>query len=88
MEFAGNKYIYLSKLKKEKIQKIRKSEKENEGDAPIPIPTANEPKDNISNKLNQFNKGNMMQKPSGSVVSDDSDDAYLEVNAKDFNIIY
>jgi hypothetical protein len=27
MEFAGNKYIYLSKMKKEKIQKIRKSEK-------------------------------------------------------------
>ena len=86
MEFAGNKYIYLSKLKKEKIQKIRKSEKENEGDAPIPIQTAKEPKDDISNKLNQFNQGNMMQKQGGSVVSDDSDDAYLEVNAKDFNI--
>ena len=86
MEFAGNKYIYLSKMKKEKIKKIRKSEKENEGDAPIPIPTAKEPKDNISNKLNQFNQGNMMKKPGGSVISDDSDDAYLEVNAKDFNI--
>ena len=86
MEFAGNKYIYLSKMKKEKIQKIRKSEKENEGDAPIPIQTAKEPKDDISNKLNQFNQGNMMQKQGGSVVSDDSDDAYLEVNAKDFNI--
>ena len=88
MEFAGNKYIYLSKLKKEKVRKIRKSEKENEGDAPMPmaIPPAQDPKDNISNKLNQYNQGNMMQKPGGSVVSDDSDDAYLEVNAKDFNI--
>ena len=88
MEFAGNKYIYLSKLKKEKVRKIRKSEKENEGDAPMPmaIPNAQDPKDNISNKLNQYNQGNMMQKPGGSVVSDDSDDAYLEVNAKDFNI--
>ena len=86
MEFAGNKYIYLSKMKKEKIQKIRKSEKENEGDAPIPIPTGDEPKEDISNKLNQFNQGNMMQKSEGSVISDDSDDGYLEVNAKDFNI--
>ena len=86
MEFAGDKYIYLSKLKKEKIQKIRKSEKENEGDAPVPLATVDKPKDDISNKLNQFNQGNMMQKPEGSIVSDDSDDAYLEVNAKNFNV--
>ena len=75
-------------MKKEKIQKIRKSEKENEGDAPIPIPKEDEPKEDISNKLNQFNQGNMMQKSEGSVISDDSDDAYLEVNAKDFNILF
>jgi len=85
MEFAGDKYIYLSKLKKEKIQKIRKSEKENEGEAPIPISKVNEPKDDISHKLNQYNQGRI-QKIGGSVVSDDSDDAYLEVNSKNFNI--
>ena len=34
MEFAGKEYIYLSKLKKEKIQKIRKSEEENKDQAP------------------------------------------------------
>ena len=85
MEFAGDKYIYLSKLKKEKIQKIRKSEKENEGEASIPISKVNEQKDDISNKLNQYNQGRI-QKIGGSVVSDDSDDAYLEVNSKNFNI--
>jgi len=34
MEFAGKEFIYLSKLKKEKIQKIRKSEEENKEQAP------------------------------------------------------
>ena len=85
MEFAGDKYIYLPKLKKEKIQKIRKSEKENEGDAPNPISKVDEPKDDILNKLNKYNQGKI-QKIGGSVVSDDSDDAYLEVNSKNFNI--
>ena len=36
MEFAGNKYIYLSKLKKDKIRKIRQSENENKDEAPVP----------------------------------------------------
>ena len=84
MEFAGDKYIYLSKLKKEKIRKIRESEKENK-DAPIPISKVEDPKDDISKKLNQYNQGKI-QKPGGSIVSDDSDDAYLEVNSKNFNI--
>ena len=34
MEFAGKEYIYLSKLKKEKIKNIRKSEEENKDEAP------------------------------------------------------
>ena len=34
MEFAGREYIYLSKLKKEKVNKIRKSEEENKEEAP------------------------------------------------------
>ena len=85
MEFAGDKYIYLSKLKKEKIHKIRESEKDNKGDAPIPISKVDDPKDDISNKLNQYNQGKI-KKPDGSVVSDNSDDAYLEVNSKNFNI--
>ena len=35
MEFAGNEYIYLSKLKKEKIKKLQEAEKENAQDAPV-----------------------------------------------------
>ena len=35
MEFAGQEYIYLSKLKKDKIKKLRESEKENEEGAPV-----------------------------------------------------
>ena len=35
MEFAGKKYIYLSKLKKDKIKKLREAEKENVDDAPV-----------------------------------------------------
>ena len=35
MEFAGQEYIYLSKLKKDKIKKLHESEKENEEGAPI-----------------------------------------------------
>ena len=35
MEFAGKKYIYLSKLKKDKIKKLREAEKENAEDAPV-----------------------------------------------------
>ena len=34
MEFAGKEYIYLSKLKKEKVKKIRKSEEDNKEEAP------------------------------------------------------
>ena len=38
IEFAGKDFIYLSKLKKEKIKKIRKAEEDNKGEAPIPAP--------------------------------------------------
>ena len=34
MDFAGNAYIYLSKLKREKIKKIKKAEENNKGEAP------------------------------------------------------
>ena len=43
MEFAGNKYIYLYKLKKDKIKKIRNAEKNNK-DAPLP-PILEKPKE-------------------------------------------
>ena len=39
MEFAGKDFIYLSKLKKDKIRKIRKAEEDNKGEAPILIPS-------------------------------------------------
>ena len=35
MEFAGKEFIYLSKLKKEKIKNLILSEKENKEGAPI-----------------------------------------------------
>jgi len=82
MEFAGNKFIYLSKLKKEKIEKIRKAEEDNKGEAPIPNI---EPNDNIKNKLDKYKDKNEKKK-NGSVLSDDSDDAYIEVNSNNFNI--
>ena len=90
MEFAGNNYIYLSKLKKEKINKIRKTEEENKEGAPIPqIEKKDEKKieikDDMKEKLNKFGKNNS-DKKKGSVISDDSDDAYLEVNSNNFNI--
>jgi hypothetical protein len=34
MEFAGKEYIYLSKLKKDKIRQIKNAEKDNKGEAP------------------------------------------------------
>ena len=82
MEFAGKDFIYLSKLKKEKINKIRKTEEENKEGAPIP---QIEKKDDMQEKLNKFGKNNS-EKKKGSVISDDSDDAYLEVNSNNFNI--
>lgn len=82
MEFAGNNFIYLSKLKKEKIEKIRKAEEDNKEEAPIPII---EPNNNIKNKLDKYKDKNEKKK-NGSVLSDDSDDAYIEVNSNNFNI--
>ena len=35
MEFAGREYIYISKLKKDKIKNLQQAEKENEEDAPV-----------------------------------------------------
>ena len=82
MEFAGNNFIYLSKLKKEKIEKIRKAEEDNKEEAPIPII---EPNNNIKNKLDKYKDKNE-KKENGSVLSYDSDDAYIEVNSNNFNI--
>ena len=90
MEFAGKEYIYLPKLKKEKIKKIRKSEEDNKEGAPIPKLENNNAKkdveeDDISKKLNKF-QNFTFKKKNPSSVSDDSDDAYEEVNSNNFNI--
>ena len=37
MDFAGRELIYLSKLKKAKIKKLKKSEEDNKEDAPQPL---------------------------------------------------
>ena len=75
MEFAGNNFIYLSKLKKEKIDRIRKAEEDNKEEAPIP---KIEKEEDIK-KMEIDDKND-------SVLSDDSDDAYQEVNSNNFNI--
>ena len=88
LEFAGNKYIYLPKLKKDKIKKIRESEKDNAPEAPIlkaPQDKMQIENDEISKKLAKYGQQNMQNKQ-GSNLSDSSDDAYLQVNFKDFNI--
>ena len=90
LEFAGNKYIYLPKIKKDKIRKIRESEKDNESEAPILMAQKNEnkmdiEKDEIFQKIKKY--GPQDSKPKDeSNMSDSSDDAYLKVNFKDFNI--
>ena len=92
LEFAGNNYIYLSKLKKDKIRKIRESEEGNAPQAPSLNAQNNSNKmsiesDDISKKLNKYGQQNQNQqniKEDNASVS--SDDAYLSVNFKDFNI--
>ena len=90
MEFAGKEFIYLSKLKKEKINKIRKSEEDNKEEAPIPIiknfnGQMDIEEDKISKKLNKYEYINFQNK-NESTISEDSDDAYVEVNSNNFNI--
>ena len=80
LEFAGNNYIYLSKLKKDKIRKIRESEKENKDEAPIPKLEKQMDKMIIEEDPKNINEDKK------EVLSDDSDDAYLVVNSSDFNI--
>ena len=79
----------MSKLKKEKINKIRKSEEDNKGEAPIIMPVkkigSENKNDDISQILNKYNQ-NLENKNNKSVISEDSDDAYLSVNFNDFNI--
>ena len=85
LEFAGNKYIYLPKLKKDKIKKIRDSEQGNEAEAPNLMANNNMEVDQIEDKLKKYGpKDN--KKEDKSNISDSSDDAYLQVNFKDFNI--
>ena len=90
LEFAGNKFIYFPKIKKDKIKKIRESENGDAPEAPIiNMPNAKNKMENknneISNKLKKYGKQDSKPKQ-GSDISDSSDDAYLQVNFKDFNI--
>ena len=79
MEFAGKDFIYLSKLKKDKIRKIRKAEEDNKGEAPILNPSE------IEKKLDKYDKS--FNKPrKGSAISGDSDDGYIQVNSNNFGI--
>ena len=92
LEFAGNNYIYLPKIKKDKIRKIRQSEEGNAPQAPALNAQSNLNKmsienDEMSKKLKQYGQLNQnQQKIKDDNASDSSDDAYLSVNFKDFNI--
>ena len=44
MKFAGKDFIYLPKIKKDKIRKIRKAEEDNKGEAPMPLPNNSDKK--------------------------------------------
>jgi len=83
MDFAGKDFIYLSKIKKDKVRKIRKSEEDNKGDAPLPNPII--ASSNIESKLNKYSQ-NFNKPRKGSVISDDSDDGYIKVNSNNFAI--
>ena len=85
MEFAGKDYIYLSKLKKEKIKKVKKSEENNQKEAPIPTKQIKEPLDDLSDKIDKPQE-NFKINNKNPDDSEDSDDAYLSVDSNNFNI--
>ena len=78
MDFAGNDFIYLSKIKKEKIKKIKKSEEQNKAEAPI----IEEQKLNNEEK----NKNKEEIKKDSLELEDSDDDTYLSVDSNSFNI--
>ena len=82
MDFAGTDFIYLSKLKKDKIRKLKKSEENNKDNAP-PLTQNKEPLNDKSEYLSseQISASDNLYKE-----SDDSDDAYLSVDSNNFNI--
>ena len=77
MDFAGRELIYLSKLKKAKIKKLKKSEEDNKEDAPQPL---------FQEKIQLNNLSKNSNKQYKEIDSEDSDDAYLSVYSNDFNI--
>ena len=82
MQFSGNDYIYLSKLKKDKIRKIKENEQK---EAPLPSKPDKEQKDNITETIDKPSEEikNNVDNQNDSI---DSDDAYLSVNSNNFNI--
>ena len=82
MEFAGKEYIYLSKLKKDKIKKLQKSEEDNKEEAPKikaePIEEDEKEEieevndhEEISQKLKKYSSKKKEHKKSNSDLSDD-----------------
>ena len=95
MEFAGKEYIYLSKLKKNKIKKIQNAEEENKDEAPkiVEDPEKEDEKDeieeikdneNIAQKLEKYSSKKNEHKKSGSDL-ELSDDACLSVCSDGFD---
>ena len=82
MDFAGTDFIYLSKLKKDKIRKLKKSEENNKDNAP-PLTQNKEP---LNDKSEYLSSEQMSASDNLDKESDDSDDAYLSVDSNNFNI--
>ena len=82
MDFAGTDFIYLSKLKKDKIRKLKKSGENNKDKAP-PLTQNKEP---LNDKSEYLSSEQMSASDNLDKESDDSDDAYLSVDSNNFNI--
>ena len=80
MEFAGKEYIYLSKLKKEKINKIRKSEEDNKDEAPgiKEDPKKEDEKEDEKEDLKKEDEKDIPKKEDKKEDEKDEDDMKLE----------
>ena len=85
MEFAGKDLIYLSKIKKEKIKKLREAEKGNKNEPPK---IEDQKEKQIKEKAgieNLLNKLEIKNKDKNNLDLSNSDDAEISVNSEDFD---
>ena len=84
MEFAGKKYIYLSKLKKDKIKKLREAEKENAEDAPV-IKEEEEEKEEEEDKKEDKKEEKIDEKNMEVEEEDEKDDDKISKKLKKYS---